>query len=121
MKSIDQRLLAEAYNEQVVNPVARRPRRGVAVDIYLRRESNFQAKKQELYKKVKAFMKQTYDQSVLPFGDTLSNGSSVLELTVPYFKGKLDMEVELLDKEQKRDYENDLRGLGIDNFDVYAA
>jgi hypothetical protein len=56
---------------------------------------------------------------VVPFGNTLVNGSSVLELTIPYERHQLFKETEPLDPEHKEDYEEALRSIGINFFHVY--
>jgi hypothetical protein len=94
-------------------------KRGVAVDIYLQRSKDFMSEKTRLFKIVRQEMKNTYDQKVVAFNDTLTNNSSVLELTIIFPEGQLDREVNLTEPEHIDDYKNTLRDLGVESYDVY--
>ena len=115
MKSKDQTLLEEAYG--AMNR-ASNSQLGIAIDIYLRRENGFDIKKKELVADVQKALRE-FGAKVVPFSDTLSNGSSVLELTIPYKDHELTRETEPLDPEHKEDYDRALRSIGIDSFDIY--
>jgi len=116
MKPTDTQLLEEAYKhvEKTLNESS--SARGVAIDVYLRREPGFESKKKQVFTSLK-----TKIPNVKPFGNTFSNGSGVLEVTIPYEKWKLEQDVELLPPEDKQEYEDILRNIGINSFDVYES
>ncbi len=116
MKTQDQQLLEEAYKhvEKTLNESS--SPRGVAIDIYLKREPGFESKKKQVFTSLK-----TKIPSAKPFGNTFLNGSSVLEVTIPYEKWKIEQDVELLPSEDKQEYEDILRNIGINSFDVYES
>ena len=107
--------LEDLYEKVIKENYQAKP--GMAVEVYLRRSGNFQQEKMQLAKQIAQTFKQQMGLSVRPFGDTLQNGSSVLELTVPY-------EADVAGQESvpdTSDYEQVLHGLGLEHFSLYPA
>ena len=111
----------KTYREHIQSLLVENTKRqGIAIDIYLRRDRNYIQTKTKLFYDIKGYFIRDGSPGVVEFGDTLTNQSSVLELTIPFERYQLDQEIELLPNETEEDYRDILRSMGIEHFDIYV-